>query len=72
MTRPLPNLELNLLIEHAGLSLRVAGKHACFLACFPTLISALHLVRFFGPWSHLLPADTSIKVEWRGVCFPIA
>ena len=72
MTRLLPRVELNLLIEHEGHEFRLTGTRNRFLADFPTLLSAVHFSRVLWPSRRLLPVGISMRVQWRWVSFSIA
>ena len=72
MTRLLPSLELDLRIEHDGHQLSLTGSRMRFCANFPTLLSAVHFVRMFWPSRRFLPANASVRVQWRWVSILIA
>ena len=47
MKRPIPDLDVDLLIEHDGYQLKLRGSEMRFVANFPTLLSLLHFYRIF-------------------------
>ena len=65
MQRPLPDLDVDLLVEHEGHTLQLVGAGKRFAAKFPTLISLVHYSRIFWSSRHRLPSEVSLKVEWR-------
>ncbi len=70
MPKPLPLLDLDLLIEHGGHEAALTGSGRQFVAKFPTLASLFHFSRALWPWRRNLPSEYSIQVEWRGFRFP--
>lgn len=65
MQRLLPDLEVDLLVEHDGQTLMLTGEGKRFAAKFPTLISLLHFTRIFWQFRNQLPGEFSLSVEWR-------
>lgn len=71
MKRPLPVLDLDLLIEHGGHQLKLRGSKMRFVARFPTLLSLLHFLLVFWPYRKLAPRGASFRVEWRQLRIPV-
>jgi hypothetical protein len=65
MKRPLPVLEVDLLIEHDGHHLKLRGSGMRFVAKFPTLLSLFHFLRNFWSFKQHVPREASLQVEWR-------
>ena len=65
MQRPLPDLDVDLLVEHEGHTLKLRGAGNRFAAKFPTLIALLHFSRIFWPSRKRLPEEILLRVEWR-------
>ena len=72
MKRPLPVLDLDLLIEHGGYQLKLKGVGTRITATFPTLLAAFHFVRAFLPFRRRFPRELSLYAEWRGICVPVS
>lgn len=71
MKKPLPALDLNLLIEHGGHQTSVIGSRYDFVARFPTLLSLLHFVRTLWPSRKEFPRGYGFQIEWKGFRFPL-
>ena len=71
MKRPLPVLDLDLLIEHGGHQLKLRGVGMRITATFPTLLSAFHFLRTLLPLRRSFPRGLSLYAEWRGICVPV-
>jgi hypothetical protein len=64
MTRPLPALDLDLVIEHGGRQLKLTGSGSRFIARFPTLSSLIYFARNFWSWKNQIPEQMSLQAEW--------
>lgn len=71
MTRLLPNLKLDLLIEQHGHQVRLTGSGSAFLATFPTLASLLHFAKLLWPFRHHRPANVSLRIQWGWLNLPL-
>ena len=69
MNRPVPALDLDLLIEHGGHQVGVKGSGRHFVAKFPTLLSLLHFLLAFWPVRKRVPGEFQFQVEWRDFRF---
>lgn len=65
MQRPLPALDVDLLIEHGGHSLNLSGSGASFVANFPTLRSLFYFLCIVWRFRKRVPRDVSLQVSWR-------
>ena len=65
MQRPLPALEVDLLIEHGGHAMKVTGSASRFVANFPSLRAVLHFARVFWPLRKRIPHQIALEAEWR-------
>ena len=70
MTRPLPALDIDLIIEHDGHQAAVTGSGHRFVAKCPTLKSVFHYSLNLWPWRKVLPSGYIFQMEWRGFRFP--
>ena len=71
MKLPLPVLDVDLLIEHDGHELKLLGSDMRFIAKFPTLGDVVHFSRILWPYRKLVPRESSVRVEWRGLSVPV-
>lgn len=71
MQRPLPDLDVDLLIEHGGHSLNLSGSGANFVAKFPTLRSLFYFLRVVWRFRKGVPRDVSLQVAWRKFRVPV-
>ena len=71
MKRPLPVLDVDLLIEHGGHQLKLRGSGTRFAAKFPTLLSLLHFLRISWSSRKRIPREASFHVEWRRLRIPV-
>ena len=71
MKRPIPRLDVDLLIEHDGHHLELRGSEMRFVAKFPTLLSLFHFSRIFWPYRKEAPQESSLQVEWRQLRIPV-
>jgi hypothetical protein len=71
MKRPLPALDVDLLIEHDGRHLELRGSEMRFVARFPTLASLFHFLRIFWPYRNRAPLEATLEIEWWRLCIPV-
>ena len=64
---PLPALDVNLLIEHAGHQASVTGSGRHFVTRFSSLGSLFYFARTLWPVRDSFPASYGMDVEWRGL-----
>jgi hypothetical protein len=69
--KPLPVLEVELLIEHGGRRLHLQGSGTRFAAKFPSLVSLLHFALVLWPYRERIPRPASLHVQWRGLRIPV-
>jgi hypothetical protein len=71
MKRPLPGLDVDLLIEHGGHQLRLQGSGTRFAARFPTLASLFHFLRISWAFRKRVPEEASLYVELGRLRIPV-
>ncbi len=71
MKRPLPVLDVNLLIEHGGHQLNLRGSGTSFSVIVPTLLSLFHYLRVSWAFRKQIPREASVYVEWRRLRIPV-
>ncbi len=70
MTRPLPALDVDLVVEHEGYQAKLQGSGRDFVAVFDTLASLVHFVRAAYPFRKSLPSEYRFQIECKGFRFP--
>ena len=70
MTRPLPALDLDLLVEHEGHQVKLRGSGRAFIAEFSTLSSLVHFVRAAYPFRRSLPSEYRFQIDCKGFRSP--
>ncbi|HLK68433.1 MAG TPA: hypothetical protein VKU19_33605 [Bryobacteraceae bacterium] len=65
--KPLPVLDVDLVIEHGGRKLHLQGSGKRFAVTFPSLVSLLHFAPILWPYRKRIPRPASLHVEWRGL-----
>ncbi len=71
MKRLLPDLDVDLLIEHGGHTVRLRGSRMHFVAQFPDLLSAFHFLRIFWPARTAAPREAGVRIQWRNFSLPV-
>lgn len=71
MKRPLPVLDVHLLIEHGGHQVQLRGSGTRFSVIVPTLLSLFHYLRMSWAFRKRIPRQASVHVEWRGLRIPV-
>lgn len=71
MKRPLPVLDVDLLIEHGGHQLKLRGSGTRFSVRAPTLLSLFHYLRISWASRNRIPREASVHVEWRRFRVPV-
>lgn len=65
------DLDVDLLIEQSGHTLKVIGSETRFRILFSTLLSVLHFLPVFWPHRHRMPPGVTVHVEWRTLGFTL-
>jgi len=69
--KPLPALEVDLVIEHGGRRLHLQGSGRRFTATFPSLASLFHFLRIAWATRKHIPRQASLQIEWRRLRIPV-
>ncbi len=70
MKRLLPELDVDVVIEHGGHQMAVSGSGKRFVARFQNLGAIVHFGMRAWPFRKLMPSSCEWQVEWKGRRFP--
>ena len=71
MQTPLPELEVDLVIEHGGHAMNVTGSASRIVASFPSLRAMIHFAGAFWPFRKQVPKQLALEAEWRRLRVPV-